>query len=101
MTFHRSAGDVTTGVVWDYLRLGAERRQQGYPTPPILQAGLSNTRIGAASLELVYSANHSLLSGFFLNRVPVTGLRRGPVGEVQTPDKIPGLRYYGVQESLD
>jgi rhamnogalacturonan endolyase len=34
MTFTVPAGDVTTGVVWDYLRLELNDGSKTYPTPP-------------------------------------------------------------------
>jgi len=34
MTFTVPAGDVTTGVVWDYVRLELNDGTQPYPTPP-------------------------------------------------------------------
>jgi rhamnogalacturonan endolyase len=34
MTFTVPAGDVTTGVVWDYLRLELNDGSKVYPTPP-------------------------------------------------------------------
>ena len=37
MTFTVPAGDVTTGVVWDYLRLELNDGSKPYPTPPDTQ----------------------------------------------------------------
>jgi rhamnogalacturonan endolyase len=37
MTFTVPAGDVTTGVVWDYLRLELNDGSKAYPTPPDTQ----------------------------------------------------------------
>ena len=34
MTFTVPAGDVTTGVVWDYVRLELNDGSKAYPTPP-------------------------------------------------------------------
>jgi rhamnogalacturonan endolyase len=34
MTFTVPAGDVTTGVVWDYIRLELNDGSKAYPTPP-------------------------------------------------------------------
>jgi rhamnogalacturonan endolyase len=34
MTFTVPEGDVTTGVVWDYLRLELNDGSKVYPTPP-------------------------------------------------------------------
>jgi rhamnogalacturonan endolyase len=34
MTFTVPAGDVTTGVVWDYVRLELNDGSKPYPTPP-------------------------------------------------------------------
>ena len=34
MTFTVPAGDVTTGVVWDYLRLELNDGSKAYPTSP-------------------------------------------------------------------
>jgi rhamnogalacturonan endolyase len=37
MTFTVPAGDITTGVVWDYLRLELNDGAKSYPTPPDTQ----------------------------------------------------------------
>jgi rhamnogalacturonan endolyase len=34
VTFTVPAGDVTTGVVWDYLRLELNDGSKSFPTPP-------------------------------------------------------------------
>ena len=47
MTFTVPAGDVTTGVVWDYLRLELNDGSKIYPTPP--DNGRPGAPAGAAS----------------------------------------------------
>jgi rhamnogalacturonan endolyase len=47
MTFTVPAGDVTTGVVWDYLRLELNDGSKTYPTPP--DNGRPGAPAGAAS----------------------------------------------------
>ena len=75
MTFTVPAGDVTTGVVWDYVRLELNDGSKAYPTPPDNQRPDDrNSSGGACTADWEYSctagpdASGSAVSGTAVSR---------------------------------